>query len=222
MKSLGLVSAAAGCAVLALPVSCTNVPKAPPANEKNQFIVIPLERSFDNDAFSTPGIYSDGDFDGDAASYPALPSQLGFDPDQTPRTIEVDGIPFLLGPLSATAANNLTCRGQTLSLPNRAARRLHALAAATGGDLMSYLEVGYADSSGDHVSFGVSDWCLPRLYNERVAWSFPYRHDGEGKEETSCRLYLQTVHLRSGRGPLVSLHLPNAPRLNIFALTLEE
>ena len=61
---------------------------------------------------------------------------------QLPATLVSDGITFQMGPTAGGSNNAVICRGQALSLPPGAHRRVYLLAAAVGGDTPATFLIG--------------------------------------------------------------------------------
>lgn len=97
----------------------------------------PVALDFDTDVISLNDDMDDGDFDGQGRT---LPGEL------LPLRLVVEDIPFELGPSAQGALNAVTCRGQSIQLPESGFNRVYLLAAATDHEARDVFQVGSAEA----------------------------------------------------------------------------
>ncbi len=190
---------------------------------------LPLPLPFDVVATSFHAPRTSGDFDGRGNT---LPGEL------FPSRLTSGGVEFRLGPASPGRANALACRGQRLELPADEYRKLHLLAASTGGDRWGEFQIGdrsveirvqhYTGSIGRWKAWrrGLLGWAWARpgtgfLKRDPIAWVATHRHAPGVRDEpyVFCYLFRYVVALpRGGR----SLRLPDEPGIRLFALSLSD
>ena len=88
-------------------------------------VSLPVELPYNLDGISADAGRQDGDFDGLGRT---LPAEL------LPRTIDLGGVTFKLGPVTPGARNVVVPRGQRFTLPPGGHDRLYLLVAAVSGD----------------------------------------------------------------------------------------
>jgi alpha-mannosidase len=93
---------------------------------------------------------TDGDFDGKKQT---LAGEL------LPKNLQLDGVPFKLGPAAPGAMNVLIPGGQQLSLPPGTYNRIYIIAAAVGGDIpATFRLLGNAGSQPTSIDINVREW----------------------------------------------------------------
>lgn len=193
-----------------------------------------VDLALDTDVVSTDAKPTDGAFDGEGRSYPA---------EQLSGNIVSQGVQFKLGSGADGQKNALTCRGQTISLPEGSFDRLYVLASAFG-DNDATLEVG-----GKQTTLAIQHWSgfvgawdqrlwkgeVPELtyaWNNElaglvpgyvkpatVAWFCTHRHHPKlGNEQYQFSyLFKYPIDLPAGAR---SIKLPDNDHVRIFAMTL--
>jgi len=96
------------------------------------FVVTPMPLPFNLDGISLDANRADGNFDGRGQT---IAGELW------PRTLTLDGVPFVLGSSQAGAKNVLIPAGETLPLP-ATHNRVYVLASAVGGDAQATFVFG--------------------------------------------------------------------------------
>lgn len=192
---------------------------------------LPLDLPYNVDVVSSDQNRADGAF----ADNLAIPAEL------FPKTLSVDDVKFRLGPTRDGAKNAVAARGQEISLP-AGYRRVDLLLAADE-------DVTARFSMRDHYFYGpVNSWSGyvgqwdnrlwavdpgPNFTNYgdtmnglvpgyvkpgEVAWFCSHRHAPQGNTYYD-RVYLYKLPLDIPPGAK-TLHLPNDPRVKIFAITV--
>lgn len=192
----------------------------------------PLPLPYDLDVASTDKNDRDGAFDAQGRSYSA---------DMLPKSLNVSGIQFRLGPTQDGAKNAVAAKGQTVAIP-AGYNRVYVLAAATVDTTPTFKIGGKAVKTTIPAWDGyVGQWDLrlwagaqPELaYNwdlpfaglepgfvkkAEVAWYASHRHipgKGNGHYEYTY-LFRQGFDVPKGAKTLT---LPNDPRVRIFAVS---
>lgn len=136
--------------------------------------------------------------------------------------IQHDGISFRMG--EYTAANGLTCHGDTIQLPANGLNRLHLLMASDNGDRQATFRVGNREQTalvpyytGFMGQWGHDGQTEGYLKPANVAYIGTHRHspDGDGYYEYT---YLFDICLDVPQGA-TTLILPNDRHLVLFAAT---
>jgi hypothetical protein len=188
-------------------------------SREGPYLLLDLGPLFDGDAFSTSSEPLRGNFDNPdgprGATYPA--ERLS-----PPGSLVRSGsVPFRFPPTD-TPRNMLTLRGQRLELPPGRYASLHLLGAAEQGSYREEVRLEYRDGTVRSVPLGLSDWCQPPQFGERVALVTPFRRSNQGTlEPLECRIFAQTLPLDPTR-ELSAIVLPSRDNLHLFALTLEQ
>jgi alpha-mannosidase len=109
---------------------------APPSVALNSPESQPVALDFDADVISLNEDMDDGDFDGQGRT---LPGEL------LPPRLVMDDISFELGPSAKGEQNAVTCRGQSIPLPDGGFDRVYLLAAALDNEARGVFRVGGAE-----------------------------------------------------------------------------
>lgn len=193
----------------------------------------PVHIPFDTDVISTDGKPADGAFDAWARTLPA---------EMLPEEVVTEGIRFRIGPAADGQMNAVTCRGQTIELPEGEWHRVHLLAAADD-DVDSQLTIGrerrdwsvqswtgFIGQWDDRIwnrDFGEVDYLCDGqvtgfrtgyIKRDNVAWFCTHRHHPTGGNEPYRFSYLfeYGFPLESG---VTSIRLPDDPRIKVLAVT---
>lgn len=192
---------------------------------------VAIALDFDTDVVSPHDAIKDGDFDGDGH---AIPAEL------LPHAIVSDGVRFVLGPTTRAARNAVTCRGQSLELDPRGARRVMLLAASGGADTSGVFRIGdrswtlpvpsFTGFIGQAQTLVVDGRIVDAAHMEepfikpsRVAWTGTHRHDAAGNAEPYVFCYLFSLGLpltRQEASGRILLTLPDNDAIKVMAVTL--
>lgn len=198
-----------------------------------QPVSMPVNLPYDLDVASTDKNDRDGAFDAQGRSYSA---------DMLPKSLNVGGIQFKLGPTNDGAKNAVAAKGQSIAIP-AGYDRIYLLAASTV-DTMPTFKIGntqisfpvpawdgYVGQWDTRLWAGVQpelayNWSLPYAGLEpgyvkkaEVAWYASHRHipgKGNGHYEYTY-LFKHAFDIPKGAK---SLTLPNDPRVRIFAVSV--
>lgn len=189
---------------------------------------------FDTDVASTDASPSDGAMGRDGRAFPA---------EMLPPTITSGGVEFRLGPTGDGQAQAVTCRGQTIELPDGDWDQLHLLIAATD-DASAPFRLGHATTTINAQSWTgfIGQWD-DRIWDREfpkvdfkgeghvtaiapgfikrapVAWFATHRHAPEEGNEAYKFSYLfrHTIDRTNGA---TKLRLPHDERIRVFAITV--
>lgn len=188
----------------------------------------PVEIPFNLDAISLNGNRQDGDLDGDGFSFPG---------ELMPEVLTAEGIPFRLGPTRYKQKNCLVCRGQLIRLPETHINRVYLLACAAEGDVETQLTAGGHRHRVlvPHWRHAIGAWCdrcVNGEYVETIEEMWPgfvrptpvafaathlhSRHANADVPYSYGYLFKLTIKLD---GPAPEIHLPDDPRVRLFAIT---
>jgi hypothetical protein len=176
-------------------------------------VQLDLSKYFNNDGISAKNAQNKGSLDKGGYTFPAE----GFPKD---KKLIVDKVTFRL-PDPMAQVNNIACQMQIIPFPKGKFTKIHVLAAGVNGNYINELFARHADGTYYNIDIAISDWCIPAKYNETIGIAFAARHGGNNENPLKCYLWKQTVNLKQGGAPVVSIKLPNNPNLHIFAITLE-
>ncbi|MER5429435.1 SGNH/GDSL hydrolase family protein [Streptomyces sp. NPDC002588] len=187
------------------------VPPLPPP------LPLPLEALYDNTAVADPGTAAVADLDGAGRFLPASDlADAGWTPGRAPT---VQGARLTWPRRAPGAPDNVRAAGQAVRVGGRG-DALAFLVTSTGGlEAGGAGSVGYADGSRSGYRLTAPDWRTGSLAVKAVA--LPHIGTPGGLLAERARLYVVTVPLVRGR-PVVSVRLPVAPRLHVFALAVRE
>ncbi|MGP3979802.1 glycosyl hydrolase family 95 catalytic domain-containing protein [Streptomyces sp. KR80] len=184
----------------------------PPPGET---IPVDLSAHVDNDGISTEAAMADGDFDGSGHTYPA---------EEMPPAgrLNYEGLFFTFPAYGDGAKNNVTGRGQTISVPLGTYAKVRLIGAASGGDLSAKLVAGYADGSTAEVPFTLPDWARQPGPGVTEMLRSTHRHGASGPNTAKVALFETAAALDPAK-ELHTLTLPVAtgPQLHLFALSME-
>ncbi len=190
----------------------------------------PVILPYDRDVVSSDRDRADGDFDGAGHS---LPAEL------LPATIHHGGIQFAMGPTATGKKNAVTCRGQSIALPDGDYDRLYVLASAQNGPAAGEFAVGSEVEEivvADFTSWvGQSDSLIVDgkeveaarmapafIHRDEIAWVGTHRHDGptdRNEPYVFCYLFQYGIDLPAGAK---SVTLPDNDRIRIMAMTVAD
>jgi len=188
----------------------------------------PLALTYDRDAVSLDGHRRDGDLDGRGNSLSG---------DLLPAELVHDGVRFVFGPEAEGAPNAVTCRGQTLDLPEGRWNRLDLLACAAGGQpveaefrvgkrtqkqwvLDARATLGRWDSRlvGGELVDDPSDLAPAFIHRVPVAWTGTHYHRAGGENSLYEYTHLYQVSLDLPKKAR-TVTLPDDPSLVVLAAT---
>ncbi|HVP37366.1 MAG TPA: glycoside hydrolase family 38 C-terminal domain-containing protein, partial [Terriglobales bacterium] len=199
----------------------------------------PVQLDYNTDVISTDENRTDGSFDGSGSSLPA---------EMLPDTITSEEILFSLGPKKEGQKNALSCKGQTISLPQGKFNRVYFLAASTedqtAGDFRLdgkpfKIDVpkwdGFIGQWDDRKWYGYkwqeydfewSDIYFTRLtpgYVRKgdVAYFTTHRHLKNGEDDPYSYAYLYKCKLDLPPGTK-EIILPQNEKIKILAVTLAD
>lgn len=178
---------------------------------------LPLGRLFDNTAVSDDARPAEADFDGSGASLSARDlTAAGWEPG---GVVTVQGARLTLPDRLPGTPDNVRADGQDVRLAGRG-DALAFLVAATGGtDAGGPGTVSYADGGRSDYRLTAADWRHGPLPTKAVA--LPHVNTADGQLTERARLYVVTVPLAPDR-EVVSVRLPQAPRLHVFAVSVRD
>ncbi|MFJ6081110.1 GDSL-type esterase/lipase family protein [Streptomyces sp. NPDC092369] len=176
---------------------------------------LPLEQLFDNTAVSDDTLPASADFDGSGASLSASDlTSAGWTPG---RALTVQGADLTWPARRPGEPDNVRAAGQSVLLTGTG-DALAFLVTATGGTAVSGSgTVSYADGSSSAYRLTAPDWRTGPLATKAV--TLPHVNTPTGQLTTQARLYVVTVPIAPGR-EVVSVRLPSAAGLHVFALTV--
>ncbi|QUC57569.1 SGNH/GDSL hydrolase family protein [Streptomyces sp. A2-16] len=176
---------------------------------------LPLERLFDNTAVSDDARPGEADLDGSGASLSAQDlTAAGWTPG---RTLTVQGAALTWPARRAGTHDNVRAAGQKVRVHGRG-NALAFLVTGTGGAPVGGPgTVAYADGGRSTYRVTAPDWRRGPLATKAVA--LPHVNTPTGQLAESARLYVVTVPLAQDR-EVVSVRLPRAPGLHVFALSV--
>ncbi|KGN38656.1 GH92 family glycosyl hydrolase [Knoellia subterranea] len=168
-----------------------------------------------HDGTATVGASSEGNFDGSGWAYDAalLPAAGAW---------EHDGVEYAVPSASGTTPNFVEARGQTLLVPAGQRSRLRLVGATHNGDVTTSLRVTYTDGSTADVPVALTDWAASSGRNgNTVALDMDHRiRNGSGVDGPPVQLFAHSAATNSAK-ELQSITLPNDPRFEVYALTVE-
>ena len=193
-----------------------------------------LTTRYNADVVSTELVPRDGDLDGTGLTLPAewFPADAyGINKESTlyPSGYYADiasltarGISFQYGPTGPGQKNAISCLGQVLPLPKGRYLGLHVAAVATGGQERNLtLLLRYKDGTTATLTRVVRDIASPPAEDEAIAFSLPRKRtpSGDSAAKLTVRHVVFPVVLDK---ELVSISLPNDPKVKVFAVTLQK
>ncbi len=156
-------------------------------------------------------VFSGGGLDGGGRSYSA--NLLG-------TTVSFNGSSFNLGP--ANAADVVSAKGQTITLPSGQFSSLKMLATGVNGNQSSQaLTVTYTDGTTSSFTQSFSDWVHPQSFSgESVAVTMAHRDINDGTTQVrTVDLYGYDFALNSSK-TVSAITLPNNGSIEVLAITL--
>ncbi len=156
-------------------------------------------------------VFSGGGLDGGGRSYSA--NLLG-------TTVSFNGTSFNLGP--ANAADVVSAKGQTITLPSGQFSSLKMLATGVNGNQSSQaLTVAYTDGTTSSFTQSFSDWVHPQSFSgESVAVTMAHRDISDGTTQVrTVDLYGYDFALNSSK-TVSAITLPNNGSIEVLAITL--
>ncbi|MBE1560296.1 glycosyl hydrolase family 95 catalytic domain-containing protein [Nonomuraea africana] len=194
------------------PGAAWGLPPIPPPGPTTP---VDLSAHLDNDGVSAHENMNDGDFDGSGYTYPA--EEL---PQPGPFTHE--GLTFLFPAYGDGVRNNVTGRGQTITVPAGRYAKVRMVGAANSGAVTASLTATYADGSTAQVPFTMPDWGGQPGAGVTEVLRCTHRHGRSGAHTLRVGLFEVQVALAPAK-ELRSLTLPTLtrPQLHVFALSVE-
>ncbi|MET8044324.1 GH92 family glycosyl hydrolase [Micromonospora sp. NPDC005215] len=165
------------------------------------------------DGTATVAATGEGNFDGGGWSYDAalLPP---------PGAVTWGGVVYSTPPSGGTAKNFVQAGRQTLPLPTVRRSTLRLVAAAHHGPVTGAVTIRYTDGSTAAATATVPDWCGP-AGDSMTVLAMPHRiKAGQGLDGPPVNLFGVAVALNPGK-ELRSVTLPDDPRIQLYALTLQ-
>ncbi len=177
--------------------------------------VADLTSFFNNDGISTHDNPGDGNFDGGGWAYASetLPESVR----ASGGPLVVDGVDFEFPSPVDGRANNVEADGQVIPLPSGRYAGLGVLASAHNGDVQQPATITYGDGTTSTVQLRFTDWAVSPKFGETTAVDMPHRHDANG--DTGPRVYLWAQSVPVQDKDLVSITLPDDPKLHVFAIS---
>ena len=212
------------------------VDPAPAPQRRSARKAASVDLPFDTDVISKDGDRSDGAMDDAGRTIPA---------EVWPSSVHTGGVRFKLGPVKDGLANAVSCRGQSIELPDTQGNRLVFLAAVSGDrDIKGTFRVG--DLSQERVIQSwtgfVGQWDV-RIWNEEppeifhswegrvtgfvpayvkrdpITWFATHRHHPQFGNEAYRFCYVFRYGLERPIGAN-TMTLPDKPRIKIFSATV--
>lgn len=193
-----------------------------------------LTNLFNVDIVSTEQARKDGDLDGTGVTLPAewFPSDAfglnkgallypsGYYADIASLTARAIG--FRYGATTPGQKNAIASAGQVLSLPKGRYTGLHLAAVSTGGQERNLtLILRYKDKSTQTITRVVKDIATVPGDDEAIAFTLPRWRTAE--KDTAAKLTVRHVVFPIPIDKeLVSITLPNDPKVKVFAVTLQQ
>ncbi|MFG2275642.1 GH92 family glycosyl hydrolase [Streptomyces chartreusis] len=174
---------------------------------------VDLRKEVNHDGTATVAASDEGDFDGGGWS---------FDGDLLPAAGPVvwGGVTYDAPDPSGTAPNFVEARGQSMLLPAGSYGALRLVAVAHHGPATTALTVRYTDGSTAEVPVTVGDWAGSTPQGSSVVLEMPHRiKRGQGVDGPPVRLFGASADLDASK-TVRSVGLPNDPRVQIYAVTL--
>ncbi|MFJ5266371.1 SGNH/GDSL hydrolase family protein [Streptomyces sp. NPDC088387] len=185
------------------------------AGDGDAAVPLPLELLFDNSAVSDDARPADADFDGTGASLSAQDlTAAGWTPG---AALTVQGARLTWPSRAPGMPDNVTADGQSVLVSGRGDALAFLVAGTDGADVTGSGVVSYADGSVAPYSLTAPDWRTGPLATKAVA--LPHINTTGGQLAEKARLYVVTVPLAADRD-VVSVRLPQAPGLHVFALSV--
>jgi hypothetical protein len=166
------------------------------------------------DGTATVAAPDQGNFDGGGWSY---------DADLLPAAGPVTwgGVTYAAPDPTGTAANFVPATGQSLLLP-AGFGKLNLIATAYNGPVTAGLTIGYTDGTYTNAAVTIADWCGTAAPGTTTALAMPHRiKAGQGVDGPPVNLYAATLPVPAGK-QIRSLTLPDDPRINLYAVTMQE
>jgi len=189
---------------------------------------------FNADVVATEQARKDGDLDGTGVTLPAewFPSDAfglnkgtllypsGYYADIASLTARAIG--FRYGATAPGQKNVIACAGQVLVVPKGRYTGLHLAGVSTGGQERNLtLVFTYKDKSTQTITRVVQDIAAPPAEDEAIAFTLPRWRTAE--KDTAAKLTVRhMVFPIPIDKELVSITLPNDPKVKVFAVTLQK
>jgi hypothetical protein len=221
------VSAPAGAALAAYPLSVEVTGAQPVVTTASLVVRAPLTCSFSLDGQCAVGLGgelttdgtatvpapSEGDFDGGGWSYDAA-----LMPAAGPVTW--DGVAYDAPSPGSTALNFVRASGQALLLPAGSHDQLRLVMTSHNGPVSGALTIGYTDGSSADVPITVADWCGTAAAGTTTVLAMDHRiKAGQGVDGPPVSLFGVAVPLAAGK-QVRSVTLPASSNLYLYAMTL--
>jgi alpha-mannosidase len=200
-----------------------------------EVIQSPVDLSFDQDVMSFDNNRTDGNMvpaydptdHGSVCNYPA---------ELISKELISEGVKFKMGSTADLQKNVVTCKGQTIILPDGDFNRIYLLAAATSetsgdftvnGKRVSLTIANWRGFIGQHYDrqfdldgFTVKSIKEPYLRGDNIAWFASHWHFGyPTRNEPYSYSYIFKYEIKlPAHGNAISL--PNNPKIKVFAITV--
>jgi len=191
-------------------------------------VYLPLNVPFDLDGISLDANRTDGDFDGEGNT---IAGEL------LPDTLVWLDVPYVFGPKEDGQMNVLSCKGQTIEIPDGSFNRLNFLVTSVGGPSAGVITIDRKQQPVQIPDYStpIGQWngrlsgdefvekperIEPAYINTTpVAWYGLHRHTAKGENEAYKFTYLFLLSLDLPP-EAKEIMLPDNPRIKVMAATL--
>ncbi|MDD5066373.1 MAG: glycoside hydrolase family 125 protein [bacterium] len=130
------------------------------------------------------------------------------------------GLRFSMGNKSDGQNNVISSGGQTITLTNVKAAKLHILASGVNGSQTGVFRIRYRDNSYEDIQKSFTDWCSDEpAYEEHSAVVMGHRHDSGSDQVVKCHVYEYVLYLNKNKA-LASITLPANAGMVILAMNI--
>jgi hypothetical protein len=175
---------------------------------------VDLSQDANHDGTATVAASTQGNFDGGGWSYDAalLPAA---------GAGTIHGVTYDLPDATGPANNFVEAHGQQVLLPAGKYGGLRLIGATHNGDVVTTATVTYTDGSTASVPMALTDWAAGSGHNgNTVEIAMDHRiKAGQGVDGPPVQLFGTTLPLDAAK-TVLSVTLPNDPRLELYAATL--
>jgi hypothetical protein len=136
----------------------------------------------------------------------------------------IDGMRFRFPDIKDGANDNVSCRGQVVTVPSGYYTSIMLLECSEWGNYCEVLEVEYEGGEKEEIRITMSDWSNSPGSEEKKAWS----GNAAARMRDGVKLWDFTASIFAAQYPLdqnrkaVSLKLPDCPNMHLFGVTLGE
>lgn len=133
--------------------------------------------------------------------------------------LTADGMEFKFSPTSESKYDNISCKGQTVKLPQGTFSKIMLLYCAEWGSFIENIIVNYTDNTYETVELAASDWYGEPEFQDTVAWTGDVTADTPGFTEKGS-IYARTLNINANKKTADSIVLPDCANIHIFSITL--